>query len=193
VSGDPPVVAGVTIEKTWFGMALFILSEAVFFAMLILAYAYFRAADVPSAASTLDPVRMGFFSAALFASSGTIWLAERRARDGAVPGARTWLVATIALGILFLAGEGLEWADLVGRGVTISTDLFGTTFYSVTGFHGLHVTVGLLLLAVLVFLPSSEAYRGKWPVAVRTIGLYWHFVDVVWVAVFSVVYLWAFL
>jgi heme/copper-type cytochrome/quinol oxidase subunit 3 len=190
-----PTATGLTLEKNRFSMVLFILSEAIFFAMLILAYAYFRASPQggPSAASSLDPVRMGFFSAALFSSSATVWLAERQLKRRCVRGARSWLAATILLGITFLVGEGIEYAGLFARGITISTDLFGTTFFSLTGFHGLHVTAGLLLLTIVFFLAGQERYRWKWPVAVRSVSLYWHFVDAVWVAVFSVVYLWAIL
>ena len=101
-----------------------------------------------------------------------------------------WLLITILLGVTFLAGQGIEYADLLTHHVTISRDLFGSTFFTLTGFHGLHVFVGLLLLTLLLLLfvfgrKSKPALPG-----VESIAYYWHFVDAVWVVIFSIVYLW---
>jgi heme/copper-type cytochrome/quinol oxidase subunit 3 len=188
-------LAGVTIEKNALAIVLFLVSESVSFALLILAYVYFRASQAAgaTAATTLDPTRMGVFSLFLFSSSATMWRAGVHADRGAIGRARPWLAGTMALGALFLYGQGTEYAGLFRRGVTISTDLFGTTFFSLTGFHGLHVTVGLLLLGIAFVLGAGRGRGWKWPVALRSIGYYWHFVDAVWVVIFSVVYLWTFL
>ena len=93
----------------------------------------------------------------------------------------------------FLAGQATEYARMIGRNVTISRNLFGTSFFTLTGFHGLHVLVGLILLAVMGGIYATRSRAGIAGPAVNAISLYWHFVDVVWVAVFSVVYVWGLL
>ena len=100
-----------------------------------------------------------------------------------------WLVATILLGVTFIAGQGSEYYGLLRHGVTIQTNLFATTFFTLTGFHGLHVCVGLAALLVVLALMWLGDFKRRRPRALETIGLYWHFVDGVWVIVFSVVYL----
>ncbi len=182
------------IDKNKLAMLLFIASETIFFALLILAYvAYHRTAGSgPTAASALDPVKTGIFSLFLLSSSFTMHRATASARTGRGGRQRGWLAATIALGGVFLVGQGLEYASLIRRDVTISRDLFGTTFFTLTGFHGLHVFLGLVMLAILLGL--GVAHPGEEPraTAVEAIAVYWHFVDAVWVVIFSVVYLWAF-
>jgi heme/copper-type cytochrome/quinol oxidase subunit 3 len=101
-------------------------------------------------------------------------------------GTRAWLLATIVLGSVFLFGQWSEYLRLFRQSITISQDLFGTTFFTLTGFHGLHVLAGILLLGVLI------AFR-EHPIALETVSLYWYFVDAVWIAIFSVVYLWSLL
>jgi heme/copper-type cytochrome/quinol oxidase subunit 3 len=176
------------------GMLVFIASEAVFFAILILTYVYYRPAwtgRIELGANRLDVGLVAIFTVALLASSATIWLAERSQRRGRGAAMRGWLFATIALGAVFLVGQGLEYAKLIAEGVTISTNLFGTTFYTLTGFHGLHVFGGLVALTILfgLALAGANAFDDPHSTALETISLYWHFVDVVWIAVFSVIYL----
>jgi heme/copper-type cytochrome/quinol oxidase subunit 3 len=183
------------MEKNRIAMLLFIANEAVFFSLLIMAYVAFhnRAGTGPTAASSLDLGTTLFFTACLLSSSFTMWRAEVSVRHGRRGGVRGWLAATIVLGATFLFGQGREYAGLIRRNVTISRDLFGTTFFTLTGFHGLHVFLGLLMLGVLLGLATfgggGEPRRG----AMNAISVYWHFVDGVWVIIFSVVYLWAFL
>jgi heme/copper-type cytochrome/quinol oxidase subunit 3 len=103
---------------------------------------------------------------------------------------KAWLIATIVLGGIFIVGQGLEYWGLFQSGVTVGLDLFATTFFTLTGFHGLHVSFGLLaLLVVLGVALVSNLKNGRFP-ALGAVGYYWHFVDVVWVFVFSIVYLW---
>jgi heme/copper-type cytochrome/quinol oxidase subunit 3 len=103
---------------------------------------------------------------------------------------KAWLIATIVLGGIFIVGQGLEYWTLFQSGVTIGLDLFATTFFTLTGFHGLHVSFGLLaLLVVLGVALVSNLKHGRFP-ALGAVGYYWHFVDVVWVFVFAIVYLW---
>ncbi|HMA35210.1 MAG TPA: cytochrome c oxidase subunit 3 [Chloroflexia bacterium] len=180
------------------GMVLFILSESVFFTLLILAYLLYRAAPAvangPNAKTVLDIGLTAIFSACLFASSGTIWLADRslaRGRDGLF---RFWLAATIGLGGIFIFGQGQEYYRLLTHNVTVSQNVFGTTFFTLTGFHGLHVIVGLIALLILLGLALAGQFKGgQHRAAVETIALYWHFVDAVWVVVFSVIYIGAWL
>ena len=181
------------VEKNKLGMSLFIGSEAVFFILLIMAYAYFHnmaaSGGVNTAAKVLDPLTTGFFSLFLFSSSFTVWRAGKSMEKENYPGMRLWLLATILLGAIFLFGQGFEWSHLIGEGTTISANLFGTTFFTLTGFHGVHVIIGLIMLAILAGMAYAGNFKSKRSAAVEVISLYWHFVDVVWVVIFSVVYL----
>jgi heme/copper-type cytochrome/quinol oxidase subunit 3 len=180
-------------EKNKLGMSLFLASEAFFFGALILAYIYYNYSPVlppgPNAANSLAPLTAGIFTLFLLASSGTLWLAERSIARQNQSGMRLWLLATVVLGAIFLIGQGREYLHLIGDNVTISRNLFGTTFFTLTGFHGLHVFSGLIALAILSGLALAGAFRGPHSVAVETVGLYWHFVDVVWIVIFAIVYL----
>jgi heme/copper-type cytochrome/quinol oxidase subunit 3 len=186
------------MEKNKLAMTLFLLSESIFFLLLILAYVTYHSThgNGPTAANSLNIVKTGVFSLFLFSSSFTVWRAGRglEKKEGYRSGsALSWLALTIALGLTFLVGQGLEYADLLRRHVTISRDLFGTTFFTLTGFHGLHVLVGLVMLTVLLWTAARSSLRRLKPVAMEVVSLYWHFVDAVWVFIFGVVYLWAFL
>jgi len=167
------------------GMLLFLLSEAVFFVMLMLSYAYFH--PQATAHSALDITRTGFFTAALIASSFTVYMVEKNIRNNAF---RAWLLATIGLGALFLFGQSREYLGLIRQNITISRDLFGTTFFTLTGFHGLHVTVGVLLLAMAYSLSWVRGGSAAQRRVLANVSLYWHFVDFVWIAIFTEVYVW---
>jgi heme/copper-type cytochrome/quinol oxidase subunit 3 len=174
-------------------MVFFICSESVFFLSLIIAYITYHGASGTRPGDVLSVPRTGLFSLALFASSGTLALAERAHRRRQGGRLRLWLLATIALGIVFLLGQALEWRGLLAQGVTLSRDLFGTTFFTLTGFHGLHVIVGLLALATVTAVGFAGELDGGDEAAIGTVSLYWHFVDAVWVIIFSVIYLWTLL
>ena len=186
------------MSKIKLGVALFILSEANFFALLIVAYAYFHtlpAGDGPTAASVLNVSRTSLYSVLLFSSSITMALAGRAYRKSSRDRLIGWLLATIALGGVFLFGQALEYIGLYRTGVVLERNLFATTFFTVTGFHGLHVFIGLCVLAIVAGVTMSGRFgdEGVQAEAFEAVGWYWHFVDLVWVAVFSVVYLWAFI
>jgi heme/copper-type cytochrome/quinol oxidase subunit 3 len=180
------------IEKTKLGMLLFLASEAFFFAMLILAYVYYRGAspDGPNAATSLDVPSAAIFTAFLLGSSGTLWLAERSMAQERPAGLRLWLLVTVVLGAVFLVGQGWEYLRLIQENVTIDRNLFGTTFFTLTGFHGLHVFSGLIALAILSGLAFAGWFTGPHAVAIESVGWYWHFVDVVWIVIFTLIYLW---
>jgi heme/copper-type cytochrome/quinol oxidase subunit 3 len=166
-------------SRAQLGMLLFLLNEAVLFFMLIAAYVYFHGSTAAAASRNLDLTSAAVFTACLVASSFAMWRAAATAR-------RVWIGATIALGVLFLYGQGNEYWRLFRRNVTISRDQFGTTFFTVTGVHAMHVLIGLLLLALLLRGTASRAMTDS-------VALYWYFVDAVWIVIFAVVYLWAFL
>jgi heme/copper-type cytochrome/quinol oxidase subunit 3 len=147
------------------GMAMLILAESVFFFMLILAFVYFRDESVKTAAENLNLRNAAIYTICLVAGSFAIWRAHRG--------------ATMVLGAIFLAGQGSEYVRLLRRGITISQGLFGTTFFTLTGVHGLHVLIGILLLGFVRAQPA--------------VAMYWHFVTVVWLVIFAIVYLWTFL
>jgi heme/copper-type cytochrome/quinol oxidase subunit 3 len=179
-------------DRNRLGMLLFIASEAVFFLLLIIAFVVYHeeAGNGAEAAAALDVQRTAVFTILLVSSSATVWLAARSRRSRKTGAALAWIAATLALGTAFLVGQGREYARLVHEDVTISRDLFGTTFFTVTGFHGLHVLIGLVLLAIL--LVCGILWRGEEPrtTVVDNVALYWHFVDAVWLFVFPIVYLW---
>jgi len=178
-------------SRSKLGVGMFILSEANFFLLLILAYVYFHAYPNggPTAAGSLDPLRTGVFSIFLLASSATMWMAGRRTHRDGIAGPGPWLIATIVLGFIFIVGQGEEWVGLIHNGVTVSRNLFGTTFFTLTGFHGLHVIAGLIALAALAGIVMAGKLRGRVQEPLEAIGIYWHFVDAVWIVIFSIIYL----
>src|SRR4030095_9167857 len=193
---DPVVPVGGAIDtfrpdKIKAGVITFIISEAGFFGVLILAYLFYNATSQSGpGAQQLDVLKTTIFSICLFASSFTIWRSEVGLRANDLGKMKAWLIATIVLGGIFIVGQGLEYWSLFQSGVTVGLDLFATTFFTLTGFHGLHVIFGLLaLLVVLGVALVSNLKNGRFP-ALGAVGYYWHFVDVVWVLVFAIVYLW---
>ncbi len=163
------------------GVALFIGSESVFFLAVVIVFIALRAGSVDAARRELDIGLTAVFSLFLWVSSATVILAERRE-------SRLWLGVTALFGGVFLVGQGMEYARLLGSGIAPRTGLFGTTFFTLTGLHGLHVLVGLIALATLFVIASARPRRlGR--TAWEAVSWYWHFVDAVWVVVFSVVYL----
>jgi heme/copper-type cytochrome/quinol oxidase subunit 3 len=179
------------MNKIRLAMLLFVASEAVFFILLIIAYVVYHATS-PSAADAsryLDIPRTAVFTACLIISSFTMHHAGIRFRTGRRRPALAWLLATMALGTAFLTGQGSEYVSLIRKDVIISRDLFGTTFFTLTGFHGLHVFIGLILLGTLFSLELKRGVTGP-SKAVESVSIYWHFVDAVWMIIFPVVYLW---
>ena len=168
-------------DRILLGVAIFIASESVFFLAIVLAYVAYRDAGLATARANLDFARTAVFSVALFASSATMAFATGT-RSG------RWLAATIALGAIFLIGQGSEYARLLSEGIGPGSALFGTTFFTLTGLHGFHVLAGLVALAAL-FSANRRRAAAVRPVAWEAVALYWHFVDAVWVVVFTVVYI----
>jgi cytochrome c oxidase subunit III len=118
-----------------------------------------------------------------------VHMADKSLRSGKGRAFIRWWSATILLGIIFLAGTALEWKSLiVEHGLTISRNLFGTTYYTLVGFHALHVTLGVIAMLTILGLSASRQRITRQRTGVELVSWYWHFVDVVWVVVFMVVY-----
>jgi cytochrome c oxidase subunit 1/cytochrome c oxidase subunit I+III len=177
-------------SATTIAVVSFVASEAAFFTLLIVAYVFYTAVSRggPSPRTSLDAARTGVVTALLLASSFTLWRAEKSRAADRSRRSIVWLGATIALGLAFLAGQASEYRRLFASGITVDTNLFTSTFFTLTGFHGLHVMAGLLALAIVFALAMRGPFGGRMAGGLQAVGYYWHFVDVVWVAVFSVVY-----
>jgi len=172
------------------GMLAFLASEAAFFSTLVVGYVVYLGKSItgPTPREVLSLPLVLATTACLLTSSYTVHRAERALRAGAGGFARWW-AATAALGVAFLAGTAYEWYSLIAvHGLTLGTNLFGTTFFTMVGFHAAHVTVGVAMLLAVLGLWRRGHLPGREPVAVTLTAWYWHFVDCVWVVVFTVVY-----
>ena len=171
------------------GMLSFIIAESAIFTIFVVAYLFYlgKSLSGPTPRDVLE-VPM-FYTVCLLSSSVTIHLAAKRLeRDGRLTFLILWLL-TIMLGGLFMYGTAQEWHRLIyEHGLTISTNLFGTTYYSLVGLHAFHVTVGLVMLAIVLLAGVAGRVGISQSGRVAVLSLYWHFVDAVWVVVFTVVY-----
>ncbi len=180
------------LSATQWGMLSFLLSEAAFFSTLVLTYIWFLGKDTvgPTPREALSLGLVVVTTACLLSSSLTVHVAERSLRRGNPGAFRLWWLATIVLGVVFLLGTAHEWNDLITRhGLTISRNLFGTTYYTVVGFHAFHVTGGVIAMLMVLGLTFRRQLTAKDHTGVELVSWYWHFVDVVWIVVFTVVYL----
>ncbi len=174
-------------------MWIFLASECMFFGSLIATYLLYRGRSIdppyPGNGFTYNIPYTSVSSFVLLMSSLTMVLALSAIQRGDQRALRVWLLATAFLGCTFIGGQAFEFTSFVQKGVTLKQNLFGTTFFVLTGFHGAHVTVGVLMLLSLFAL----SMRGKLPQSsslnVELVGLYWHFVDVVWIVIFTLIYL----
>ena len=171
------------------GMTALIAGEAAIFVIFVVAYLFYLGKSL-TGPTPGEVLRMPVFNTVcLLSSSLTIHFAVRNLRFGNVGSFRNWWFGTIVLGATFLYGTVREWYRLIFEaGLTIHTNLFGTTFYSLVGLHGFHVTVGLILLSTVLAFTLSGHVGQEHTYRVDVLSLYWHFVDAVWVVVFTVVY-----
>src|SRR5262245_19245589 len=182
------------VDRNQLGVILFITSESIFFLSLIAAYVVYRGKTPPSEGlALLDIGRTGIFTVCLLASSVTVALASARLRRDDRGGYQLWLLATILLGAIFIGGQSMEYMGLLRANLAPSSNLFGSTFFTLTGFHGFHVLVGLCALLIMFGISFTRDLCARMHKALEPISLYWHFVDGVWVVVFSVIYVWALL
>jgi cytochrome c oxidase subunit 3/cytochrome o ubiquinol oxidase subunit 3 len=172
------------------GMWCLIAAESAIFTIFVVAYLFYigKSTTGPQASDVLHaPI---FYSVCLLSSSVTIHLAVRRIGAYEMAAFGRWWLATILLGGLFLFGTAREWSHLINdEGLTINSSLFGTTYYSLVGLHGFHVTMGLLALTMVAIFYFSSSLKREHAERLEILSMYWHFVDAVWVVVFTVVYL----
>ncbi|MFO1458750.1 MAG: heme-copper oxidase subunit III [Verrucomicrobiota bacterium] len=184
------------VPETWnlpakgrVGMACLILAESAIFIIFVVAYVFYLGKDTsgPTPRQVLELPILN--SICLLASSATITFAVRALELGAIRAFAASWAATAALGTYFLFGTALEWKRLIQvHGLTLQTNLFGTTFYSLVGLHACHVIVGLVMLLIVLVLTLLGHVRREHAWRTDVLALYWHFVDAVWIVVFTVVY-----
>ena len=171
-------------------MSCLIIAESAIFTIFVVAYLYYLGKDVsgPTPRQVLELPILN--SICLLSSSATIIFALKSLRNDDSKRFSVWWLVTIALGAYFLLGTGREWHHLIqDKGLTIQTNLFGTTFYSLVGLHASHVVVGLLALSIVMAFTIAGSVKKEHAERVHVLGLYWHFVDMIWIVVFTVVYI----
>jgi cytochrome c oxidase subunit 3/cytochrome o ubiquinol oxidase subunit 3 len=188
ISNDP--VAMKLPSRGIVGMYCLIAAETAIFTIFVVAYIFYigKSLSGPQPKDVLQvPI---FYTICLLSSSLTTHFAVKQLGNGKTRAFALWWFLTFALGAVFLAGTALEWRHLIYvDGLTIQRNLFGTTYYSLVGLHGFHVTVGLLALATVSVFSLSGRIQQDHAERLDVLSLYWHFVDAVWVVVFTVVYI----
>lgn len=187
---DPSQPAAQMLTPAKAGMIAFLVSEAAFFCTLLVAYVVFlgKSTTGPTPGGVLSLRLVIATTICLLASSITVHLAVHAHDAGDRTRFVRWWLLTMALGAAFLLGTAYEWYELIGHcGLTMSRNLFGTTYFTLVGFHAAHVTVGVLLMAIVL----GQTKKGEAPIGqgAQLVSWYWHFVDGVWVVVFTLVYL----
>ena len=172
-------------------MWLFLGSECLFFGSLISAYLLYRdrSTSGPYPEDLFDIPFTSVSAFQLLMSSVTMVLALAAIQRGNVRGMQIWLLATAILGLLFVSGQAYEFTEFYHHGLRLDTNLFGTTFFVLTGFHGAHVTIGVLILMSLFIGSLQGRIQQKDSLNIELAGLYWHFVDIVWIVIFTLIYL----
>jgi cytochrome c oxidase subunit 3/cytochrome o ubiquinol oxidase subunit 3 len=171
-------------------MWAFLGSEVLFFGSLITTFLLYRTPEVgPGPADIFDIPFTSISSFVLLMSSLTMVLAHHAADRTDWRQMRVWLTATAGLGLVFIAGQVYEFVEFVDHGLTWTTSPFGSAFYMLTGFHGAHVAVGVLMLLSAVLMSRAGKLSTNRGLNIELVALYWHFVDIVWIVIFTVVYL----
>ncbi len=172
-------------------MWLFLASDCLLFGSFIAAYLLYRGRSIvgPYPEDLFDIPFTSVSAFILLMSSVTMVLALAAIQRGNVRNMRIWIFTTAVLGTLFIGGQVYEFTEFNHEGLSLSTNLFGTTFFVLTGVHGAHVTVGVLILMSLFVVSMRGGIQQKDSMVVELAGLYWHFVDIVWIVIFTLVYL----
>ncbi len=171
------------------GMFCLISAESAIFTIFVVAYLFYLGKSLtgPMPKEVLHPPI--FFTVCLLSSSLTIHFAVKSLKSAKVGAFALWWFLTLTLGAIFLAGTATEWRHLIyDEGLTVQTNLFGTTYYSLVGLHAFHVTVGLLAITTVLLFALIGHVRQEHAERIDVLALYWHFVDAIWVVVFTVVY-----
>ncbi|HEX5948891.1 MAG TPA: cytochrome c oxidase subunit 3 [Actinomycetota bacterium] len=185
----PHTATGLDNRKL--GMWAFLGSECLFFGSLIATYLLYRGRSVqgPFPEDVYDIPYTSVSSFILLMSSLTMVLALNAIQRGDHRRLRAWLLATALLGITFVGGQVFEFTVFIKEGLTLTRNVFGSSFFVLTGFHGAHVTIGILMLLTLYGMSLAGRLPVERALRVELVGLYWHFVDIVWIVIFTVVYL----
>ncbi|MBI4788883.1 MAG: heme-copper oxidase subunit III [Chloroflexi bacterium] len=189
LEANPSTIPGLSTRK--FAMWLFLASEVMFFTGLIGAYLAMRfgGTEWPIVAEELNVPLVAANTFILIVSSVTMVKAFAAIENGDTRGLSRFLLATMLLGIVFVSIQGYEWSALLTEGTSPSTSVFGATFFTLTGFHGLHVLGGVVTLLFVTVGSLRGRYTLENHSGVELMGLYWHFVDIVWIFLFTIVYL----
>jgi heme/copper-type cytochrome/quinol oxidase subunit 3 len=201
--GGPPAQAGAGhghdahatatgVTNTKLAMWLFLSSDCLFFGAFIAAYLLYRGRAGQAGPGPKEAFDIPFTSATSFIllmSSLTMVLALAAIQRGDHRRVKIWLLSTALLGATFIAGQIFEFTEFSREGLHVDTSLFGSTFFILTGFHGAHVTIGIIWLLSLWGLSMQKRLPTEHAERVEVAGLYWHFVDVVWIVIFTVIYL----
>jgi heme/copper-type cytochrome/quinol oxidase subunit 3 len=177
------------MNKTMIKMLVF--TEIFFFMSLIMAYVYMVYYGDTRSTRELHALHIsttGIFTLILISSSFTFYIAERNFIKGNIQQLKIWLVITLILGAIFLYGQASEYYRLINEQISLGASVFGTNFFTLTGFHGFHVFVGLVLISILITMTLLGDFNNNKSTVIQTIGIYWHFVDAVWIVVFTVIY-----
>jgi len=193
-AGEPEHYTNTGVSNPKLGIWLFISSEALFFGAFISTYFLYRGRDRqylkgPTPEKLFNIPFTSVTSFVLLMSSLTMVLALAAIQRGDHRRLRIWLLATALFGATFIGGQVFEFTEFYRQGLHLSTNMFGTTFYVLTGLHGAHVTVGIIWLLSLYGRSMQGKLKAEHAEAVEISGLYWHFVDIVWIFIFTVVYL----
>ena len=190
-AAEPALETATGLDNRKLLMWLFLASECLFFGALIAAYLLYRDRSVagPFPEDLLDIPFTSVSAFVLLMSSLSMVLALSAIQRGDRRGLQIWLLTTALLGIIFLSGQAFEFTQFHREGLSLDANLFGTTFFVLTGFHGAHVSVGILVLLSLWVMALRGRLTQAGSLNVELVGLYWHFVDVVWIVIFTLVYL----
>ncbi len=193
----PPTSLGMDHRKLL--MWLFLASDCMFFGALIATYVIYRGraetmyeqgfGSGPFPSQLVDIPYTSVSAFVLLMSSLTMVLALGSLQRGDIRGSRIWILATALLGSIFLGGQYFEFTEFYHEGLSLTTNLYGSSFFTLTGFHGTHVAIGVVWLLSLLFVSLRGGLRKEHSMTLEVAGLYWHFVDIVWIVIFTLVYL----
>ena len=189
----PPTSTGLDHRKLL--MWAFLANDCMFFGALIATYMIYRGraesvgTNGPYPSELLDIPYTSVSAFVLLMSSLTMVLALAALQRGNLKGSRIWILATAVLGSIFLGGQYFEFTEFYHEGLSLQTNMFGATFFTLTGFHGLHVTLGVIWLLTMLFVSLRGGLKQEDSLDLEITGLYWHFVDIVWIVIFTLVYL----
>ena len=189
--GHDPHATATGVTNTKLAMWLFLASDCLFFGAFIATYLLYRERSLggPTARKLFDIPFTSATSFILLMSSLTMVLALAAIQRGDYRRLRIWLLATALLGATFIAGQVFEFTEFNREGLNLNSNLFGSSFFLLTGLHGAHVTIGIIWLLSLWGMAGQGRLTQKDAEKVEIAGLYWHFVDVVWIVLFTVIYL----